>query len=281
MSLDKKNKYQRPFDEAWDRAFPVVHVGSYAELFGDGTCFSHLVTVPQGSLSTMTFHGGRGGVVACTSPTVMSSALWLQALFTPKLATDKEIGKVDEKSPKRVTLMLRRGRRQFENDKAAARAIKEVLPPDWTLVQYRPEEVPEFNDQLSIVSQSQVFVGVHGAGMMHVLFLPPKARIVEIFCEDRPRQNHHYRNLEEMSEPSVGAHLFSYYFEASSQSCKIDKKAVRDAIKAYDKELAPVEVAKPLAAEAKPPMKAAKPLAEIATPVAKDAKQSAGVAKQY
>jgi hypothetical protein len=252
-SLSKKAKYQRPFDEAWDRAFPVVHVGSYDELFGDGTCFNHLVTVPQGSLSTMTFRGGRGGVVGCLSPTVMSSALWLQALFAPKAATEKELGKVEANSRKQVTLMLRKGRRQFESDRAAIQAIKEVLPSDWDLVEYRPEDVNDFTEQLSIVSKSQVFVGVHGAGMMHVLFLPPKARVVEIFCEDRPRENHHYRNLEEMSEPSVGSHLFSYYFEASSQRCKMDGSAVRKAIKAYEKDLVSVEAATPSpAAVAKP-----------------------------
>jgi hypothetical protein len=274
MSLSKKVKYQRPFDEAWDRAFPVVHTGSYAELFGEGTCFTHLVTVPQGSLSTMTFRGGRGGVVGCLSPTVMSSALWLQALFTPKPSTDNEMGQVEANPRKQVTLMLRRGKRKFESDRAAVQAIKEVLPSDWDLVEYRPEDVTDFSEQLSIASKSQVFVGVHGAGMMHVLFLPPKARVVEIFCEDRPRDNHHYRNLEEMGERSVGEHLFSYYFEASSQRCKMDGSAVRKAIKAYEKDLVSVEtstpsptaVAKPLLkAETSSPLETAKASSKSAT----------------
>jgi len=88
-------------------------------------------------------------------------------------------------------------------------------------------------DQLNVAATSQVFVGVHGAGMMHVLFLPPKARVVEIFCEDRPRGNNHFKNLESMAEPSAHPHLFSFYFDVYTQECKIDQKAVANAIKAH------------------------------------------------
>jgi hypothetical protein len=236
LGLKSANKYRRPFDEAWERAFPDghVHVGqNHEELFGSGTCFSQLVTVPQGELSTMTFRGGRAGVVGCSSPTVMASALYLQALFVPSDATSEASKK------KRLTLMLRRGKRQFESDMKAINAVKEVLPSDWSMDIYRPEDMENLTTQLTVVANTQLLVGVHGAGMMHVLFLPPKARIVEIFCEDRPRQNHHYRNLEVMGNPDVGPHLFSYYFEAASQRCKVDKKVVSDAIKAYDNDVAP------------------------------------------
>lgn len=223
-------QFARPFDEAWSRAFTAanVHVGGYDELFGKGVCFPHIVTVPQGTLSTMTYRGGRGGVVACPSPTVMGSAMYLQALFQqPKMDLTKPT--------RRVTLMLRKGVRKFENDDNAIQKVKQALPKDWTLQIYRPEEMKTLQEQLDIAASTQVFVGVHGAGMMHVLFLPPRARVVEIFCEDRPRENHHYRNLEEMGEPAVGPHLFSYYFEASPGRCSVDASAVSDAIKAYDK----------------------------------------------
>jgi len=221
-------EFARPFDEAWMRAFPVghVHVGSYADVFGKGVCFPQIVTAPQGTLSTLSFGGGRGGVVACASPLMMASAMFLQALFPP--ATNPT------PSTKTVTLLLRRGKRRFTSDLNAISTVKQVLPKDWTLRLYRPENSTDLAEQLSIAASTQVFVGVHGAGMMHVLFLPPKARVVEIFCEDRTRENHHYRNLEEMADPSVGGHLFSYYFESSPNSCRVDATAVSDAIKAYD-----------------------------------------------
>jgi len=38
-----------------------------------------------------------------------------------------------------------------------------------------------FREQLEIVSRSDVFVSVHGAGNIHVLFLPPYSKLVEFF----------------------------------------------------------------------------------------------------
>jgi hypothetical protein len=189
-------EFARPFDEAWSRAFPVgrVHVGSYEALFGKGICFPQMVTAPQGELSTMTFDGGRAGSVACSSPLIMASALFLQALFPPPAPP------AAPSATKTLTLLLRTGMRKFKSDNDTIDAVKQVLPHDWTLRIYQPENSTNLAEQLNIAASTQVFVGVHGAGMMHVLFLPPKARVVEIFCEDRPGENHHYRNLEVMGE---------------------------------------------------------------------------------
>jgi len=223
--------FARPFDEAWSRAFKAenLHVGSYSKLFNNGICFPRIVTVPQGELSTISFNGGRGGVVGCASPTVIGSALFLQALF------HNSTMRAAVKPTKTVTLLLRKGMRRFESDDVAISAVKSVLPSDWSLNLYRPEETSTLTEQLAVAGSTQVWVGVHGAGMMHVLFLPPKARVVEIFCQDRSRDNHHYRNLEILGEPAVGPHLFQYYYDSAEQSCSVDTKQVKDAITAYDK----------------------------------------------
>mmetsp|Transcript_92551 Transcript_92551/g.177706 ORF Transcript_92551/g.177706 Transcript_92551/m.177706 type:complete len:510 (-) Transcript_92551:23-1552(-) len=219
--------YVRPFDEAWVRMFKNrLHVGSMDELFGSGICFKQIVTVPQGSLSTMSFRGGRGGSVGCASPLVMSSALYLQSLFPFNATSD---GK------KHVTVLMRKpGMRQWDNNVMVIRDIQDVVPKDWTVSGYYPEDMPSFESQLQAVQNTQIFVGIHGAGMMHVLFLPPMARVVEVFCGDRPMMNHHFRNLEEMGEPFVGEHLFHYYFESTLGRCKVDPKVIKKAVAAYD-----------------------------------------------
>ena len=74
---------QRPFDSAWWKAFPRMGVrfGTKQHLFGDGRCFSRLITVPHGGLSTFTFNGERSGKVECQSSALMASALYLERLF--------------------------------------------------------------------------------------------------------------------------------------------------------------------------------------------------------
>jgi len=226
-------KYVRPFDEAWVRMFKNrLHVGSMDEIFGSGTCFQQIVTVPQGSLSTVSFHGGRDGAVGCTSPLVMSSAMYLQSLFPLPNKTSDSDGK------SHVTVLMRKqGIRAWQNNRMVIRDIEDVLPKNWTVSGYYPEDMQTFEEQLAIVGNTQVFVGIHGAGMMHVLFLPPRARVVEVFCGDRPRTNRHYRNLETLGEPNAGEHLFNYYFESDlGGRCSIDPKVMSKAIQAYDAE---------------------------------------------
>lgn len=42
-----------------------------------------------------------------------------------------------------------------------------------------------FKDQLRISSNSDVFIGIHGAGLTHLLFLPKWASLFELYnCED-------------------------------------------------------------------------------------------------
>jgi hypothetical protein len=53
-----------------------------------------------------------------------------------------------------------------------------------------------FEEQLKIVSQSDIFVAVHGAGNIHVLFLPPHALFVEYFPK-RFQNRRRFRYLTE------------------------------------------------------------------------------------
>jgi hypothetical protein len=232
--------YTMVFDEAWSHAFAAkgVRSGPFSELFGEGTCFSHLAAVPHGGLSTFTFDDGRLGFTAnCPSATLQGSALYLRGLFPSTAVSTKPEGT----ETKRVTLLLRRhgSNRAFEDDAAAQAAVSRVLPAGWMLELLRPETL-SLAEQIAAAERTQVLVGTHGAGLTLALFLPPRARLVEVYCGDRNPSNGHYRTLEGMAEPATGkVRDIEKHFHFSSeydQQCKLDAVMVKAAIEAYSNE---------------------------------------------
>jgi len=171
----------------------------------------------------MTFNGGRGGMVRCTSPTMIASGAFLESLVSTAPCQTSSLN--------RVTLLQRSGNRGFNSNAEAEKAVRSVLPEGWDLQIYRPEEVKTLAGQIAAVSRSRVFVGVHGAGMLHELFLPPKARVVEIFCGNRSEANHHYMNLESMADIQAGSGV-QLYTASNPGACSVDASAVKEAIQA-------------------------------------------------
>ncbi|CAE7033761.1 EOGT [Symbiodinium natans] len=233
LNIEPGSMKSRPFDDAWQHAFSseAVHVGTRKDLFGQGACFSHLATVPHGGLSTPTFNGGRGGLVSCASPTLMSSAVFLERIF-PSVKPPGDLT---------LTLILRTGSRGFEDEDEAVQAVTKALLPGWSLRTYRPETLKTLNEQIAVAQSTQVLVGAHGAGMTHALFLPPHARVVEIWCGDRGSENHHFRNLEVLSDESAAHAPEQFHFGISALRCGVDEnavKAMKAAMTAYQKDQA-------------------------------------------
>mmetsp|Transcript_13555 Transcript_13555/g.23359 ORF Transcript_13555/g.23359 Transcript_13555/m.23359 type:complete len:480 (-) Transcript_13555:227-1666(-) len=220
--------FRRPFNEAWPLAFEKerVHMGNFQTLFGSGICFSRAVVVPHGGLSTTTFHGGRGGRSQCASPTIMASVLYLEALVNPLPTVTPP--------DKQVTLLLRKGTRSFQDDAIAEESARSALLPGWSLKTFRPEEYTCLREQLALVAQTSVLIGTHGAGLTHLMFLPPRARVVEIFCGDRSSDNRHYANLGTMSDGAAPEAPGNFHLEASFSSCRVDSSVVRRAIEEYE-----------------------------------------------
>eukprot|EP00449_Zooxanthella_nutricula_P021110 CAMPEP_0198537728 /NCGR_PEP_ID=MMETSP1462-20131121/44844_1 /TAXON_ID=1333877 /ORGANISM="Brandtodinium nutriculum, Strain RCC3387" /LENGTH=449 /DNA_ID=CAMNT_0044267727 /DNA_START=108 /DNA_END=1457 /DNA_ORIENTATION=- len=222
-SLEKLRK--RPFGEAWSMAFKKrgVRVAPRDVLFDSvGCCFSHVATVPHGGLSTLTALGGRGGRVQCASPTIMASAKYLEDLADPNACKARPAN--------RATLLVREGgARAFDDDAEAERAVRKALPAGWTLEVVKLAEVHTLAAQIAKVSSSRLLVGVHGAGMMLGLFLPPKAQVVEIFCGDRSGWgNHHYMNLETMADTKASEGKL--YHSSDGGGCRVDASAVEQAV---------------------------------------------------
>ncbi|KAK2582236.1 hypothetical protein KPH14_004582 [Odynerus spinipes] len=84
----------------------------------------------------------------------------------------------------RVTLLSRDTQyRKILNEDELVRALKENKEYEVRKVVYNKNVA--FKKQLEITRNSDIFIGIHGAGLTHLLFLPDWAAVFEIYnCED-------------------------------------------------------------------------------------------------
>ncbi|KAJ8259759.1 hypothetical protein GJAV_G00173080 [Gymnothorax javanicus] len=85
----------------------------------------------------------------------------------------------------RVTLLARSTEyRKILNQQELISALKTVSWFEVSLVDYKYKHTP-FLDQIRITHNSDIFIGMHGAGLTHLLFLPDWAVIFELYnCQD-------------------------------------------------------------------------------------------------
>ncbi|KAK6321548.1 hypothetical protein J4Q44_G00085240 [Coregonus suidteri] len=85
----------------------------------------------------------------------------------------------------RVTLLARStDYRKILNQEELINALKTVPLLEVRVVDYKYKDVP-FLEQLRITHNSDIFIGIHGAGLTHLLFLPDWAVIFELYnCQD-------------------------------------------------------------------------------------------------
>uniref|UniRef100_A0A3B4XFG2 EGF domain-specific O-linked N-acetylglucosamine transferase n=1 Tax=Seriola lalandi dorsalis TaxID=1841481 RepID=A0A3B4XFG2_SERLL len=85
----------------------------------------------------------------------------------------------------RVTLLARSTEyRRILNQVELVNALKTVPLLEVNVVDYKYKDVP-FLEQLRITHNSDIFIGMHGAGLTHLLFLPDWAVIFELYnCQD-------------------------------------------------------------------------------------------------
>ncbi|XP_035131974.1 EGF domain-specific O-linked N-acetylglucosamine transferase isoform X5 [Callithrix jacchus] len=92
---------------------------------------------------------------------------------------DSEDGKI------RVTILARSTEyRKILNQNELVNALKTVSTFEVQIVDYKYKELG-FLDQLRITHNTDIFIGMHGAGLTHLLFLPDWAAVFELYnCED-------------------------------------------------------------------------------------------------
>ncbi|XP_060823909.1 EGF domain-specific O-linked N-acetylglucosamine transferase isoform X2 [Bombus pascuorum] len=84
----------------------------------------------------------------------------------------------------RVTLLSRDTQyRRILNEDELAKALKEN--PEYKVRKVVYNKKISFKKQLEITRNSDIFIGIHGAGLTHLMFLPDWAAVFEIYnCED-------------------------------------------------------------------------------------------------
>ncbi|XP_076815217.1 EGF domain-specific O-linked N-acetylglucosamine transferase-like isoform X2 [Clavelina lepadiformis] len=100
--------------------------------------------------------------------------------------------------PKVKVTLLRRGNpknnnvyRQIKNQDVLVSKIRELSNVDVKVVEYNWKEI-SFKEQLTITRNTDIFIGMHGAGLTHFLFLPDWAVAIELYnCGDK----HCYHDL--------------------------------------------------------------------------------------
>ncbi|XP_077430445.1 EGF domain-specific O-linked N-acetylglucosamine transferase isoform X2 [Vanacampus margaritifer] len=85
----------------------------------------------------------------------------------------------------RVTLLARSTEyRRIINQNELINALKTVPQLEVSVFDYKYKNVP-FLEQLRITHNSDIFIGMHGAGLTHLLFLPDWAVVFELYnCQD-------------------------------------------------------------------------------------------------
>lgn len=83
--------------------------------------------------------------------------------------------------------------RKIKNSAAIVSAVEDAFPGHSVgtiqLDQY------QMADQLKWISQTDILVGMHGAGMSHVLFLPSHAGVLELYPNYWPKTNRHFKAM--------------------------------------------------------------------------------------
>ncbi|KAM6170224.1 EGF domain-specific O-linked N-acetylglucosamine transferase isoform 1-T1 [Rhynchocyon petersi] len=111
--------------------------------------------------------------------------LYLTQHVNNSFSTDVYIVMWDTDGKIRVTILARSTEyRKILNQNELVNALKTVSTFEVQIVDYKYKELG-FLDQLRITHNTDVFIGMHGAGLTHLLFLPDWAAVFELYnCED-------------------------------------------------------------------------------------------------
>ncbi|KAJ6845548.1 uncharacterized protein M6B38_287495 [Iris pallida] len=100
----------------------------------------------------------------------------LRDAYSLNKVSTKKIVKQSKKKP-RLLMILRKGSRSLTNAKAVIRMARAA---GYKVVAAAPEDMRDLSRFARIVNSCDVMVGVHGAGLANMVFLPTNASVVQI-----------------------------------------------------------------------------------------------------
>ncbi|KAL5484492.1 hypothetical protein EMCRGX_G021003 [Ephydatia muelleri] len=181
------SNYGDMFSETW-QAFSRYPLQKLSDFEGKRVCFRDVV-FPL--LARM-----RGGLYYNTYlvPGCSGSGL-MQAFSKHTLQRLRVAQESSSSNVLRVTLLSRSTQhRRIVNEDQLVRAMKTVGYFQVKVVDYKYSKFP-FLDQLKTTHNSDIFIGMHGAGLAHIMFLPDWAGVFEIFNTEDPGCYHDLARL--------------------------------------------------------------------------------------
>lgn len=184
-----------PLFTLWSELFPKGVRIIRNDPFPRDSCFARSITSMYGSRSIFTEFGGFKKDTLCTSPILKGFRDWaLDSLQIERSAPTPTTNLTLLFVSRKQYLPTRQITRVLQNEDAILQAISSTFP-SLNVIVFRPEEYSTFKEQAAIASKANIMLGVHGAGLVYNLFMSPGSHLIEIFMDDRPSTNRHFRNI--------------------------------------------------------------------------------------
>lgn len=205
---DYKNKNYFELYNAFNSSLPAIHINEWKETRKtDSPCLSNVIIPLPGASNP--FWQADWEARDCTRSPLADG---LRTRILTHLDIPLQRHKSDSKI--RLTYMDRRGSRKLIGQQQMLDELIATYPSvDVNIVDFGKMA---FSAQLEIISQTDILVGVHGAGHTHGFFLPDQSSIVEILPQDLEHRG--FRNLAALR----GLRYFS------DHATKVDPQADKD-----------------------------------------------------
>jgi len=168
--------YHSSFRPAWKSVtdLPLLNLNSVA---GKRICFKDLL-LPLLPRMVYGLYYGTPLIPGCHSSSMFSA---FSAWFSSALGLG--LPSPNPQSPLQLTLLSRATKyRQILNEQEIVKALSDE-GYQVTVAKFTP--LVPFQEQLETIRNTDILVGIHGAGLTHLLFLPDWAHVLELYnCED-------------------------------------------------------------------------------------------------
>lgn len=178
-----------PFFYLWN-LFAKRPTTKLSGIFGSSQLQSANIIVPL-SGGGNTFWQGGWDTLPCTFSDLLHT-FSQRVLNFHRIADGADVGK----RPLMLTFVSRTSKRHLINKQSCIEMFKTNFP--MVDVQLVDVETLPFSQQLDIIHRTDILVDVHGAGLTHSMFLPPRSAVVESLAHGSTHKG--FRNLAEMLE---------------------------------------------------------------------------------
>ena len=168
--------------------------------FPKGTCFTRNVFNMWAGRSLFSNNKGVARKKTCKSAILKSLRYYLLNKFGLWKGVAADESKFKILFVERKNYAGRAIHRVVPNLRAVVDALKERLRDQrkysrWSVRIQTPEDYPTFQEQLESVHDASVLIGVHGAGLEYIMFMPQHAHLIELYYGDRAPGNNHFYNI--------------------------------------------------------------------------------------